>query len=422
MLFLLLSACQPSPASNAVTSGAADPVWDPASLPIVRLSFAEEDWQGTLEALVEEDDCAERLYHEADLTYENPQSGKTEIVTGVGVRYRGHSALETPNHSEGNRWGLKISFNEFSPGRRFHDLKKFVLLGTEGDGSLMRERLGLQMMTDAGVPAPRANYVRLYVNDEYQGLFPHIEEADDNPFLEHHFGDDTGSLYKVAGYCHGTHMEWEGLDIADYDGFESVADTLDADKVADLIPLFQCLAPGSDDAAFRTCIEQWIDVDEWLTEMAVDMLLPNIDGMAATAQNFLIYRPPATGRFVVYPYDLDLSFYGNEESYASTSIFGLTPTWESTLPVLPARLRTVYAAEYCARVLEVAEQFAPDVIEPRIRALATFLEPDIVSDPFIEPGAWGWAVDDVVEVVTARHPAVVAEAQACDPGVGGTGP
>lgn len=412
MLLHLVAACGMS-GSNAVTVGASDPVWDPLAIPILRITFETDDWASELAEEVPTDPCADRTYVQADLEYENPQTGETERYTDVGVRYRGHSALFVENESSDNRWGYKISFDEYVEDRTFHGLKKLVLLGTEGDYSLLRERLALQLMREAGVPASRANHARVYVNGEYQGLFPNVEEADDGPFLEARFGDKEGSLYKAAGYCLSTNMDYEGEDILSYDTWESKTGTDDEDKVDDLIPMFRCLAPGEDD--FEACIQDWVDVDEWFTEMAVDVLLPNIDGMQSTGQNILLFRPESTGEFVVYPYDMDLAFYGTPTDFASTGIFDMRPNWEATPPVLPRALREAWPDEYCEKVLEVSALFEPDRLEARIQELAAFLEPDIYPDPLLGHERWSWAVDDVLEVATTWSAEVIEDAERCDP-------
>ncbi len=389
----------------------AEVLWVTAALPVFSLTFAEDDWAERLEGAIPEGDCDERAYTSANLVFTNPATGGEEHWPDVGVRYRGHSALTTPNYATHNRWGLKLDFDALVPGRAFHGVERLNLLGTEGDPSLLRERMALEVMADSGVPAPAANYAWLVVNEEPLGLFPLVQEPDDRAFVEAHFPASDGHLYKVAGYCHGAHMGYAGSDVSDYDGFEAKAGTVDADKATDLIPMFACLTEESEEAV-QVCLTTTLDVDEWLAELAVDAYVRNIDGMAAAGHNYLLYAPPA-GRMVVYPYDLDLAWYKHEDDLLGEGIFDLRPKWQDTLPLLPALLRTTWKEDYCAAVLEVAAREG-HARTARVWAFAEELRAAIDADPFLSRDRWEDAVDDLAEEVEERHADVVRDATECE--------
>lgn len=401
----------PAPEDTTLDDPAA--LWDAEGLPVFALTFADPDWEDALTALVEHDNCDDRAYLEADLRFTNPLTEKEEVWRRVGVRYRGHSALQTPNHQSNNRWGFKLSFEALGD-RTFHGAERISLLGTEGDGSLLRERVALDWMRAAGVPASRANHAWLTVNGQPLGVFPLVEEADDRAFLEAHFGSRDGHLYKVAGYCDGTDMDYRGADVGAYDGFEPKGITTVDDIADDIVPLLACLETGVSDEQLRACVEGKIDVDEWLSEMAVDMLLTNVDGMAATAQNFLLHRPPDGGPIVIYPYDLDLTFYQSQADLLGRTIFDLRPAWEPTLPVLPRRLREAYAPEFCDRLLALTENPGPDALEARIAAVAGQIDAAMQADPFLSYARWQDHVENLREDVRGRHDDVAEEARRCE--------
>ena len=434
MLLLALFACRPVETGIAHVAREAAPVasipesaevlgdappappdeevlWVTAALPVFSLRFAEEDWAGRLAAAIPEGDCDARAYTAAHLTFTNPATGGEEQWPDVGVRYRGHSALTTPNYANHNRWGLKLDFETFDPGRAFHGVERLNLLGTEGDGSLLRARMALEVMAASGVPAPAANYAWLVVNEEPLGLFPLVQEPDDRAFVETHFPASDGHLYKVAGYCHGAYMGYAGDDISDYDGFEAKAGTVDADKATDLLPMFACLTEEGDEAV-QGCLTTALDVDEWLAELAVDAYVRNIDGMAAAGHNYLLYAPLA-GPMVVYPYDLDLAWYEHEDDLLGVGIFDLRPKWQGTLPLLPAFIRKAWKADYCAAVLEVAAREG-DARTARIWALAEELHAAIDADPFLSRDRWEDAVKELAEEAEEQHADVVREATECE--------
>lgn len=408
---LMLLACDPAvpgrPAGGtAIEEGASDPVWDPRALPVFRLTLPS-DWEAQLDALIPTDDeaCDERKTIPGSLVYENPQSGESESYE-VTVRYRGHSALDP-----GNRFGFKIAFDDADPSARFHDLKQVNLLGTEGDDSLLRERLAQSLMQAAEVPAPRVNHARLYVNEEFRGIFPNSEEPDDQAFLDAHFDDPSGHLYKIEGYCGGTADfadkgdNWERYD----ELYAARAGTLPEDAASDIIPFVQCV-DGASESELAACLDTWIDLDEWIREMAVDAILPDVDGLAGAGQNFLMYADPSQGRFVVYSWDKDQSFY--TDSLVDDSIFSFHPDWNEP-PDLTMAIRSGWSGPFCAEVEARLPDF--EALADDARALEEFLAPYMADDPYLDESDWAWQVGSIRNAIAERSATVGAQASECAP-------
>ena len=388
ILFLpFLAGCEPV-VPPALEIGAEDPVWDPASLPIFRLTLPA-DWEAQLTAIIPTDSCAERGTILGSLDYENPQSGETEAYSDVAFRYRGHTALDDPE----KRFGLKLLFDTVDPDQRFHEMQNVNLLGSEGDDSLLRERTAQLLMDRLGVPAPRLNHGRVYVNDAFQGLFPIAEEPDDQAFLDAHFDDPSGHLYKVEGYCGGqADFLYESEDTGDYDTmYEAKAGTLPEDVLADLLPMIRCASGLSGDLA--TCLPDSVDVD----------------GLAGAGQNFMIYADPASLRLVVYPWDKDQAFRTTD--LASSSIFDFHPPW-ATPPPVTLSMRQLWSAEYCDLVDRAADE-ALDLDET-VGALAAFLEPYAAEDAYLIEHDWAAQVADLRATLADRAAEAKAEADVCN--------
>ncbi len=390
-----------------------EPLWDPGAVPTYRIKI-DAGWEERLDGAFDPFECEDRTYERATVLFENPATGETETWEDVGVRYRGHNVYD---ESSMERRGFKISFDTFVPDRTFHGVDKINLLGTEGDFTLLRERIALGLMNEAGVVAPRVSHARLYINGTFMGVFPNSEEADDKAFLESRFdadGEDAGSYYKVKGYCGDrATLQYISDDPIAYSAtYEPKAGTNDADVSADLIPMLACASVSSDDE-FEACISDHIDVDAWLTEIAVDMVLPDVDGMAGAGQNFLLYRPPE-GRFVVVPWDKDLSLTLTNHNPEDGGIFDLHPFWlGDSRPVLVNRLRQVYRQDFCDAVLDVAGLSDPAVLSPQIDDLEALLLPYMKKDPFIDWMTWQYVIDDLHDSIGLRHEQVVLEASSC---------
>lgn len=417
-LGLLLLGCTDGNTSTADTGvppnpeWADDPLWDLDAPPTFRVTLPQDDWEAALWDIVPTDDCESRQYTQGDVVFVNPVDGSEETVDQVGVRWRGHSAL---SGGENSRAGLKLSFNEYVPGREFHDLRKVNLMGTEGDYTAMREHLALRIARDMGIEAPRSTYAHLVVNDVYMGFYPMTEEADDERYVKNHFDDPTGSLLKVEGYCGGRgDFEDVGPDPLDYiQTYDPKGATPDTAIEDDLFPLIACVNEASD-AAFEACIPGLVDVENFLTEIAVDVVLPDIDGFIGAGQNYMIYKEADTGLFVIWPWDKDLAL--DDANLAdSWDLAGVHPTWADDFRnLLGDRLVRTWRSEYCAQVLRVADRYDPATFLPELETHRALIDPWIQADPWQDAERWGWITDDVVELVAVRHPDIVARATACD--------
>ena len=370
-----------------------------------------DDWEQVLWDIVPTDECVRREYIEASLTFIDPVDGGSEVYDQVGMRWRGHSAL---NHDEYTRVGLKLAFDEYTTGRDFYGLDKVNLMGTEGDYSLMREHLALRVARDVGIEAPRSTYAHLFVNDVYMGFYPMTEESDDGCYIANHF-TEGGSMFKAEGYCGGRgDFEDDGDDPADYlDTYEPKGGTPDEAIVTDLFPLIEC-ANTAAAADFEACIPVLIDVENWLTEIAVDVVLPDIDGFIGAGQNYVFYKDPDLGLFVIWPWDKDLAL-ADSNLDSGWDLAGVHPTWAADFRnVLGDRLVRTYKNEYCDLVERVAERYDPDTFVPEIDDHAVLVAPWIEADPWMDAERWGWIIDDIMDVVDLRHPEIVSRAAACD--------
>ncbi|MFN7134311.1 MAG: CotH kinase family protein, partial [Myxococcales bacterium] len=84
----------------------------------------------------------------------------------VMVRLRGGSARFFDKKS----WRV-----EFPTGTKFQGRRKLNLVAEAVDETLMAEKLAFDVLAAMGAPSPRAKYVRLNINGNYQGVYLDIE-------------------------------------------------------------------------------------------------------------------------------------------------------------------------------------------------------------------------------------------------------
>ena len=58
----------------------------------------------------------------------------------------------------------------------------------------MHERLAMTFFRLLGIPAPRETHARLYLNDQYAGVYSMVEDIDP-VFLQRNLGESDGHLY-----------------------------------------------------------------------------------------------------------------------------------------------------------------------------------------------------------------------------------
>lgn len=246
------------------------------------IDISTENWENILANPLDEE------YHEASITF----NGVT--LDSVAIRTKGGSSLRSVSQSTSDRYSFKIDINEYVDGQKFFGLKKFTLQNSFNDPSYMREVIAYDLLEEMGVPAPEHAYVNVYINDELFGFYLMVEVID-GEFLENHFANSNGDLYKPDGT--GSDLQWISDDITSYSDINLQNNEETTDNGA-FMNLVEQLDNGS---------EEVIDVDMLLRYMSVSVALSNLDSYHGTlAHNYYIYDQD--GVFTLLPWDFNESF------------------------------------------------------------------------------------------------------------------
>ena len=149
----------------------------------VRLEMEEEDWSFCLTNAFEEQ------YVPGDFWFDD------ELISDVGIRPKGNSSLGQAIGWDSPRIPLAVDFNIFNCARSFHGVKKVFLNNGWSDPTLIREVIGYEIFAEVGIPTPRASLVDVWVNDTHLGVYTMVEMVD-RTFIDRHFDDASGNLYK----------------------------------------------------------------------------------------------------------------------------------------------------------------------------------------------------------------------------------
>ena len=232
-----------------------------------------------------------------------------EILRKVGVRYKGNGSFHTMHGSL--KRNLKIKLDWTKSDQDYKSVETLNLNAGGLDPTKLRESLGYALFREAGVPAPRTTFAEVILtvpgkhHRAYLGLYTIVEQVN-KLFLKDRFQSKKGLLMKPEGIAS---VEYHGDDWKFYaplyrpDGEPLSSQTK---KVID----FAYLVNLSEEKQFRDSIDSFLDVDSFLRFIAVNALIVNLDTLLAMPQNYYLYLHPKTGKFIFFPWDLDICFAG----------------------------------------------------------------------------------------------------------------
>jgi spore coat protein H len=188
---------------------------------------------------------------------------------------------------------LTLDFTKLAPGQRFHGLSKLHLNNSVEDPSYFNELAGAALCAAAGIPSPRVTHALVGLNGRRLGLYV-LKEGFAPEFLARHFKGDTGNLYDTGP----GHDVDEVLQRDQGEG---------ADDRHDLLAL--AAATREPDLAKRwLALNRTLDVDRFVTFMAVEVIACHRDGYCLARNNFRIYHDPGADRLVFLPHGMDVLF------------------------------------------------------------------------------------------------------------------
>ena len=227
----------------------------------------------------------------------------------VAVRPKGNGTYGPVKTGKVQKPSLKIDINKFVKGQKLAGVSTINLHNSLFDASWMNEALALQLYRDAGVPAPRTSYARVYVTGKggearrYIGLYTVVENIDDD-FTKSRFKVDGGAIFKPV-----TPLPFKFLsrNWADYNQmYDPKTDLTPADQTR--VMDFADLISNATDQVFQSRIGEFLDLAVFAKYMAVVAWMANPDSVLEQGQNYYVFLHPTTKKFVFLPWDQDHSF------------------------------------------------------------------------------------------------------------------
>lgn len=291
-------------------------------------------------------------------------------TVGAAIKTRGNISYVT---SVGNgRYSFKLKFDKYTKDQTLDGLDVLYLNNISYDPSYIREYLAYSLLsTDAKFAAPLATFAKLYLNDEYYGLYLAVEGVDDS-FLKRACGENEGGLYKAD----------KGSSFLSDDTSSFTLENGDDENLVNVRKLYEALGSGE--------FEDMLDVGSVLRYAAFMCVVCGTESyLGPKAENYYLYCQN-DGTMSIIPWDLKMTFGVNSEyrktSYSidgdliekpvSEPYFGVTA---EDRPLVSKLLeKTEYKTEYLSYVKQYNDELAKML--PKLASLKAEIDEAVSAD------------------------------------------
>ncbi|MBT7733416.1 MAG: hypothetical protein HN707_00775 [Verrucomicrobia bacterium] len=253
--------------------------------------------------------------YKADITID----GNT--ISSVGVRTKGFIGSLNPE-----RPSLKVKFDEYQDQSPVAGLDRLTLNNNVQDESLASQYLTYKLFNKAGIPAPRVSYAKVTVNEEYLGVYTHVESVR-APFIKQHFEDYSGELYE------GTIADFYPKAVGNIEAKNKRTDKdrTQSKKLAQILETKESFNLAK--------AEKYVNTDQFIKFWAMESLLGFWDGYTNNQNNYYAYASPKDDmRFHFMPWGADGAFTESRGPFSRFRGDGNEPKSVYTQSMLANRL------------------------------------------------------------------------------------
>jgi spore coat protein H len=316
-------------------------------------------------------------YVHGDLEFEGVR------FSDVAVRYKGNGTFLQSRGSL--KRSFKLELNKYTKGQKLAGITRLNLHNNVTDPSWMNEVLSYRLYRDAGVPAPRTAYARVYVtvagkfDRQYFGLYSLVEDVDKS-FAEENFGTKKGAILKpvTPDLFADLGRDWERY----RQTYDPKTDVSDAATVR--LMEFCRLVSSANDAEFATKFGNYVDLAEFARVMSVMVYLSDMDGILGPGQNLYLFLSPRNSKLSFVPWDQDHSFgqFGMRGSQEQRENLSLQKPWDGENRFLERVYRVdAFRKLYTARLAEFSQSlFRPERFVQQVDELGVAIRPAVKEE------------------------------------------
>ncbi|HMS15698.1 MAG TPA: CotH kinase family protein, partial [Planctomycetota bacterium] len=359
----LVCPAQKTPANGSRKPDEADVFFTKGIIPRLEITLADEDLARIREK--------PREYVRAKVV----ENGRTTFAD-VGLKLKGAAGSF---REWDDRPALTLRMDKYGGEAAFHGLKKFHLNNSVQDSTYLHEWLGSHIFRSGKIPAARVSHARVLLNGRDMGLYV-LKEGFNEDFLSRSGRNPEGNLYD-GGFCQ------------DIDQKLNRNAGNQKNERADLKALHA--AAIEQDLALRwKRTGELIDVPEFLTFVALELMTGHWDGYALNRNNYRVYFDPTSGKASFLPHGMD-QIFGDPNA----SILDQPGAFVAAAVLKRPEWRTAFRK----RMKELLPLFSADRLTARVEEVADRLQPVLLAMNAEEARAHEQRVRELVNRLTARE-------------------
>ncbi|MCB9890940.1 MAG: CotH kinase family protein [Planctomycetes bacterium] len=299
-----------------------------------------------------------------------------ETLQQVGVRFRGNTSYsQLPAGSEKKSFNIETDWS--IPSQKIFGYTSLNLNNGFHDPTFVREVIMYQIMRRYGA-APKANFVRLWINNVYWGIYINVEQPGKD-FTDENWKTGDGNRYR--GFRSGGFGRLDDCALVDLgDNIASYQSAYQFKKGdgTDLLNLVKVMN-RTPTAQLQDELSKVWSLDHAYWYMIVMNVMMQSDSYIGSGKDHFLYADDWHGLFYMFPFDL------NEGLSAEGDQTALSPFYNSTNVRRPALSRTLTFADWRARyvahyrtVVEESQSWA--AIGPLVTKYQNLIRADVAAD------------------------------------------
>lgn len=302
---------------------------------------------------------------------------KVDGVTyaNVGVRFRGNTSYRRiPAGSE--KFGFNIETDFTDPDQKLLGYDHLNLNNGYHDPTFMREVITYQIARRY-MCAPQANFVKVYLNDQYWGIYINVQQPNKD-MIEEWFRTNDGNRYRGfpsgGGSFNDSAFNYLGNNPASYTrGYE-----FKEGDGTDLMNFITILTQTPNNRMY-TELPKVFSVDQGYWYAVTMNILSHTDCYIGSGKDHMEYFDEIHGRCHIFPFDVNEAIGG--QGGGAT----LSPYYNSTNPLRPMLSKTLPRGDWQARYdahyrTVLRETYSWAKIEALITKYQNMIRADVVAD------------------------------------------
>ena len=237
------------------------------------------------------------------------------VYDSVGVRFKGQTSYMMAQNSQKKSFNLTV--DHARPDQKLMGYKTLNLNNSFQDPSFLREVFYLHQIR-RHIPVAKANFVKLYLNGQYWGIYPNVQQLNKD-FLKEWFFSADGINWRAdrpdgtvspgpggggGGWGDGTAaLNYLGSDTTLYQKYYTLKSS-ELDHSWDYLVATCNALNNTPPAELPDVLPDFLDIDRTLWHLASEIAFSDDDSYVYKGKmDYYVYYEPETGRMTPIEYD-----------------------------------------------------------------------------------------------------------------------